>query len=192
MLRRLQKDHAQCCADDGEDCPEDSEDTCRRLKPLMPKKVLLMDKDRITTYEQCCKDSDDGEWCPDDSDDSDCESMLRRLQKDHAQCCADDGEDCPEDSEVSCRRLKPLMPKKVLLMDKDRITTYEQCCADDGKIVLKILMIQIANQCLVYYRKIMLNVVQMMGKIVLKILPRLWPTLTSRPTLKTPHSKQDT
>merc|ERR1712004_352176 len=23
-------------------------------------------------------------------------------------------------------------------------------------------------------------------------LPRLWPTLTSRPTLKTPHSKQDT
>merc|ERR1711997_1143788 len=89
------------------------------------------DKDRITTYEQCC--TDNGEWCPDDSDDSECESMLTILQKDHAQCCADDGEDCPEDSEDTCRRLKPLMPKKVLLMDKDRITTYEQCCKNTGE-----------------------------------------------------------
>merc|ERR1712038_905320 len=127
LLNELQKAHAQCCVEDGEDCPEDAEDTCRRLKPLMPKKI----KDRITTYEQCCKNSDDGEWCPDDSDDSDCESMLSILQKDHAQCCADDGEDCPEDAEDTCRRLKPLMPKKI----KDRITTYEQCCkdSDDGE-----------------------------------------------------------
>merc|ERR1719195_1093102 len=89
-----------------------------------------MDKDRITTYEQCCSGSDDGEWCPNDSE---CESMLTILQKDHAQCCADDGEDCPEDSDHTCDRLESLMQKKVLLMDKDRITTYEQCCTDNGE-----------------------------------------------------------
>merc|ERR1719228_1124938 len=126
----------QCCAEDGEDCPEDSEDTCKRLKVLLSNVFF----ERISAYEQCCPGEEGGEECPKEDIDIDCDQTLNLLQKEHMQCCAEDGEDCPEDSEDTCKRLKVVLSNVLLdtkfslgLLDKDRISAYEQCCPDEGE-----------------------------------------------------------
>merc|ERR1719228_2258980 len=135
----------QCCVEDGEDCPEDSEDTCKRLKRLLSNVFLdrkfslgLLDKDRISAYEQCCPG--EGEDCPKKDIDIDCDQTLNLLQKEHMLCCAEDGEDCPEDSEDTCKRLKVLLSNVLFdtkfsfgLLDNDRITAYGDCCPDEGE-----------------------------------------------------------
>jgi len=135
----------QCCAEDGEDCPEDSEDTCKRLKVLLSNVLFdtkfsfgLLDNDRITAYGDCCPD--EGEDCPKEDIDIDCDQTLNVLQKEHMQCCVEDGEDCPEDSEDTCKRLKLVLSNVLLdtkfslgLLDKDRISAYEQCCPGEGE-----------------------------------------------------------
>merc|ERR1719228_2368244 len=128
----------QCCVEDGEDCPEDSEDTCKRLKRLLSNVLLdrkfslgLLDKDRISAYEQDC---------PEDSEDT-CKRLkvllsnvllytkfsLGLLDKDRIsafeQCCPGEGEDCPKkDIDIDCDQTLNLLQKEHML-----------CCAEDGE-----------------------------------------------------------